>query len=81
MPRYYQNLIGGRLLRKWLINPSTDLKQIELRHNIVEAFTKEKQLLKFFTKSLSVISDLQRILGKINKAKQLQEKYMLSQLL
>ena len=60
---------GGRLLRKWLINPSTDLKQIELRHNIVEAFTKEKQLLKSFTKSLSVISDLQQILGKINKAK------------
>ena len=64
-----QTSSGGRLLRKWLINPSTDLKRIELRHNIVESLTKEKQLLKFFAKSLSLTSDLQRILGKINKAK------------
>ena len=47
-----QTSSGGRLLRKWLINPSIDLKQIELRHNIVEAFTKEKLLLKSFRKSL-----------------------------
>ena len=64
-----QTSSGGRLLRKWLINPSTDLKQIELRHNIVESFTKEKRLLNFFVKSLSLTSDLQRILGKINKSK------------
>ena len=60
---------GGRLLRQWLINPSTDLKNIELRHNTVEAFFQEKQLLKLIVNSLSNSSDIQRILGKVNQGK------------
>ena len=64
-----QTSIGGRLLRQWLINPSTDLNKIELRHNTVEVFTKEKNLLKLIVSSLSNCSDIQRILGKVNQGK------------
>ena len=60
---------GGRLLRYSIINPSTDLSLIEFRLNTVEAFTKEKRMLKSLIDSLSTTSDIQRILGKVNQGK------------
>ena len=60
---------GGRLLRHSIINPLTNLDQIELRLNTVEAFTKEKRILKSIRESLSTTSDIQRILGRVNQGK------------
>ena len=60
---------GGRLLRYSIINPSTDISLIESRLNTVEAFTKQKRMLKSIIQSLSTTSDIQRILGKVNQGK------------
>ncbi|MBI89177.1 MAG: DNA mismatch repair protein MutS [Candidatus Marinimicrobia bacterium] len=62
-----QTSMGGRLLRYSIMNPLTDLHQLESRLNIVEDFSKKKEILKTLRKSLKNISDIERILGKISK--------------
>ncbi len=60
---------GGRLLKHSLMNPITDIGRIRRRLNIVEAFTNNQKLLKFCRNNLERISDIQRIIGKINQNK------------
>ncbi len=60
---------GGRLLRKVLMNPLTDILKIKKRLNIVEAFVEDYQLLNKIRDSLKNTSDVQRIIGKLNQNK------------
>ena len=60
---------GGRLLRRWLFHPLTDLRKLNSRLNMVEAFTEHLRVLKSIQNSLSHTSDIQRVLGKINQGK------------
>ena len=60
---------GGRLLRRWLYNPLTDIKKLNKRLNIVDSFLKNSRALTLIQESLSKTSDIQRILGKVNQGK------------
>ena len=60
---------GGRLLRKNLMNPLNDIKKINSRLDIVEAFIENPDLLNNVRTDLRDVSDIQRILGKLNKSK------------
>jgi len=60
---------GGRLLRRWLFHPLTDIRKLNSRLNMVEAFTEHLRVLKSIQNSLSHTSDIQRVLGKINQGK------------
>ncbi len=60
---------GGRLLRKVLMNPLTDILKIKKRLNIVEAFVEDYQLLNKIRDSFKNTSDVQRIIGKLNQNK------------
>ena len=60
---------GGRLLKKWLHNPLTDMERLIDRVTIVDAFTKEKSILRTLRDLLGKTSDLERILGRINRTK------------
>ena len=60
---------GGRLLKKWLHNPLTDTVRLNDRVKIVDLFTKEKSILHVLRDFLGKASDLERILGRINKTK------------
>ncbi|MBA65918.1 MAG: DNA mismatch repair protein MutS [Candidatus Marinimicrobia bacterium] len=60
---------GGRLLRKNLINPSTDIQMINNRLNIVENFVENPQLIQKIRKTLYKTSDIQRVLAKLIKGK------------
>ena len=60
---------GGRLLRKNLMNPLYDIKKINTRLDLVEAFIENPELLNNVRTDLKNVSDIQRILGKLNKTK------------
>ena len=60
---------GGRLLRKSLMSPLTNIKILKRRIDTVEAFVKNSKILNSIRKSLQKTADIQRILGKINKSK------------
>ncbi len=63
-----QTPMGGRNLRKWLIFPSIEKKEIENRYDIVESFTDEEFQNKS-TEILSQIRDIHRIASKISLRK------------
>lgn len=56
--------MGSRLLRRWIMFPLRELKQVEERHSIVEYFFKDQELKKMLTQQLSLIGDLERIISK-----------------
>ena len=60
---------GGRLLKKWLHNPLTDMVRLKDRVKIVDLFTKKKSILHILREFIGKTSDLERILGRINKSK------------
>ena len=60
---------GGRLLRKNLMNPLYNIKKINIRLDTVEAFINNPDILKNVRTDLKNVSDIQRILGRLNKAK------------
>ncbi|MFQ6611769.1 MAG: DNA mismatch repair protein MutS [Fidelibacterota bacterium] len=60
---------GGRLLKKWLLNPLTKIDYINQRHAIVEELLSNKSILKIIRDLFKRISDIERILGKINRGK------------
>ena len=60
---------GGRLLKQWMNKPLVDRKKINSRLDIVEAFYKDSDLRDEISKLLKQISDIERILGKINNGK------------
>ncbi len=60
---------GGRLLKYWLNRPLTDKNKLNARFGTVEGFVKHKRSLSQIRETLKSLSDIERILGKINKAK------------
>ena len=60
---------GGRLLRQWLNRPLTDDKKINIRLKSVAGFVKNKQALSVVIDILNAASDIERIIGKVNRSK------------
>ncbi|MBL7013339.1 MAG: DNA mismatch repair protein MutS [Candidatus Marinimicrobia bacterium] len=60
---------GGRLLKRWLFQPITDRKVLNKRLDVIESFLGEKRLLKQLQLRLKNTTDIERILGKLNKEK------------
>ncbi len=60
---------GGRLLRQWLNRPLTDDKKINIRLKSVAGFVNNKQALNAVIDILKSASDIERIIGKVNRSK------------
>ncbi|MCK4903764.1 MAG: DNA mismatch repair protein MutS, partial [Candidatus Marinimicrobia bacterium] len=60
---------GGRLLRQWLNRPLTDDKKINIRLKSVAGFVNNKQALSAVIDILKSASDIERIIGKVNRRK------------
>ncbi|MBU0529860.1 DNA mismatch repair protein MutS [bacterium] len=60
---------GGRLLRQWLNRPLTDDKKINIRLKSVAGFVDNKQTLSGIIDNLKSTSDIERIIGKVNRRK------------
>lgn len=60
---------GGRLLRQWLNRPLTDDKKINSRLKSVAGFVNNKQVLNTVIDILKSASDIERIVGKVNRSK------------
>lgn len=56
---------GGRLLRRWLLSPLTDLNVISSRLDTVEALHRDPQVLATLTEQLRETADLQRVLSRL----------------
>ncbi|MDO9574515.1 MAG: DNA mismatch repair protein MutS, partial [Candidatus Contubernalis sp.] len=57
---------GGRLLRKWILEPLNDRNQIELRLQGVQEFIETPFIREDFQRALENVYDLERIMGRIN---------------
>ncbi|MCL4117335.1 UNVERIFIED_CONTAM: hypothetical protein GTU68_027054 [Idotea baltica] len=57
--------MGGRLLKKWLMLPLTDIPSIQRRLSIVECLISEADLADHVDTDLKKISDLERIIAKV----------------
>jgi DNA mismatch repair protein MutS len=60
-----QTSMGGRTLKHWLLNPLTDLGEIEFRHSVVAYFVSDYENLQKIILNLKKINDIERLLGKI----------------
>lgn len=56
--------MGARLLRKWLTFPLVDVKAIEERQSVVEAFYTARELSCAVGEALATISDVERLISK-----------------
>ncbi|MCM1312435.1 MAG: DNA mismatch repair protein MutS [Bacteroides sp.] len=57
--------MGGRMLRRWMVFPLKDIKQIEERQDVVEYFFREPEFRETVTEQLHRIGDLERISSKV----------------
>lgn len=57
--------MGARMLRRWLVFPLKDIKQINKRLSVVEYFFKDTELKNLLEEQLSLIGDLERIISKV----------------
>ena len=60
--------MGGRLLRRWLVQPLLKKDEIEARHEAVENFTKNDDLRHSIKQELGMLSDLERLVGRLSGA-------------
>lgn len=60
-----QTAMGGRLLRRWLAFPLKEKQQIESRHEIVQGFIEQNEVLSQVQQALSNIIDIERVMAKI----------------
>ena len=69
--RFYDmtETFGGRPIRKNLISPLYNIKAINTRLDTVEAFVENPEILNNVRTDLKKVSDIQKILGKLNKTK------------
>lgn len=58
--------MGGRLLKKWLLQPLTQHAKIEQRLDAVEEFTKNQRLAFDLEEYFKKIHDIERILGRLS---------------
>ncbi len=57
--------MGGRMLRTWLLNPLRTVKDIEGRHNAVEAFLAEPIGRRNLCEELNKIADIERLISRL----------------
>jgi DNA mismatch repair protein MutS len=57
--------MGARLLRRWLLQPLLDLKELSKRHDAVEAMTKDLLLIEELEEVMKGFHDLERLTSKI----------------
>ena len=60
---------GARMLKQWLNHPLTDQKRLNVRLDVVEAFHDNNRVLEDFRDHLKKISDIERIVGRVNNGK------------
>ncbi|WKZ31261.1 MAG: DNA mismatch repair protein MutS [Candidatus Dojkabacteria bacterium] len=60
-----RTVMGRRMLYSWVINPLLNLHEINERHEVVEYFHNDFELLNEIRKLLSEVSDTERIVGKV----------------
>lgn len=58
--------MGGRLLKKWIVKPLHNIKEIEKRFDKVELFIKEDKLKKEIDGLLKQVADIERILSRLS---------------
>ncbi|HPJ50148.1 MAG TPA: DNA mismatch repair protein MutS [Proteiniphilum sp.] len=56
--------MGSRLLRRWLLFPLKEEKEINERLNVVENFFRQPELKALLTEQIALIGDLERIISK-----------------
>ena len=61
--------MGGRMLKRWIIHPILDLKELEFRHQCVAYFVKNNNDLDQVCTILKSFSDLERIMAKVATSK------------
>ncbi len=57
--------MGARLMKRWMVLPLKEKASIEERHEVVDAFVKDEELLENLLKSLKPIGDLERLISKV----------------
>ena len=62
---FTKTAMGSRLLRKWLLFPLTNLRQIEDRQNRISIFFNNRALLESVKTDLSQVLDVERLAGRI----------------
>ncbi|KAG0689668.1 DNA mismatch repair ATPase msh1 [Pichia californica] len=67
---------GARLLNTWLLAPSTDLKQIKHRHDLLGMFIKDPYFLNILNSRLKKTADINRILRRIDNTKAERYEYL-----
>jgi DNA mismatch repair protein MutS len=58
--------MGGRLLKKWLVKPLYDQREIEKRHTLIEELIFERELSDDIQSSLRRINDIERIVSRLS---------------
>lgn len=58
--------MGGRLLKKWLLHPLIDKKQIVERQKKVEAFVKDSGLMRNVREELKGVLDIERLISRLS---------------
>ncbi|MBT7624395.1 MAG: DNA mismatch repair protein MutS [Flavobacteriaceae bacterium] len=61
--------MGGRMLKRWIIHPVIDLKELEFRHGCVDYYAKNNNDLDDVISILKSFSDLERIMAKVATSK------------
>ncbi len=57
--------MGSRLLKRWIALPIRSIEQIEARQDMVETFTKDRDLAESVEEQISLIGDLERIASRV----------------
>ena len=57
--------MGSRLLRKWVLMPRKDIKAVQSRHEVVQAFIDQPNLSLVIAEQLQQLGDLERLVAKI----------------
>jgi len=57
---------GARMLRRWLLQPLSNVKEIQARHDGIKKLLLDKELLIGLKEALSEVYDLERLAGKIS---------------
>ncbi|MDX1751924.1 MAG: DNA mismatch repair protein MutS [Salinimicrobium sediminis] len=61
--------MGGRMLKRWLALPLKNAEKIRKRHQVVEYFSKDPELLREMRNHIKKISDLERLISKVATGK------------
>mmetsp|Transcript_27388 Transcript_27388/g.63929 ORF Transcript_27388/g.63929 Transcript_27388/m.63929 type:complete len:782 (+) Transcript_27388:48-2393(+) len=62
-----RSTIGTRLLRQWLTQPLTSAEQVSSRHDVVEAFVQDNELLRRVEGSFRYVPDLGGIAARLHR--------------